>query len=100
MNTFINMVLRTGLAYGLHDREAFIHKFSELLKDKVNNEEDLERWGETILNEMENLKSQLTLEQLFSGATKSGNKDLTEKITELTIAVNNLTETIQKQQKS
>ncbi len=100
MNTFLNMVLRTGLAYGLHDREAFIQKFSELLKDKVNNEADLERWGETILNEMENFKSQLTLEQLFSGATKSGNKDLTEKISELTIAVNNLTETLQKQQKS
>ena len=99
MNAFINHLLRAGITIGLHDREAFIDKFSQLLKDRVNKPEDLEKLGESLLEGMENVKNQLTLEQIFSNAASEGNKDLTNSINKLPEAVNELNQTLKNQQK-
>jgi hypothetical protein len=98
MNPFINLLLRAGLTIGLHDREAFIDKFSQLLKDKVRNPEDLEKLGESLLEGMESYKNQLALEQLLAGASQQGNKELTKSIGELTKAVQELSLILKNQQ--
>lgn len=99
MNAFINHLLRAALTIGLHDREAFIDKFSQVLKEKVNNPEDLEKLGESLLEGMENFRSQLALEQIFTNASSEGNKELTKSIAKLTEAVNELNLTLKNQQK-
>ncbi|MDP4184841.1 MAG: conjugative relaxase-related protein [Bacteroidota bacterium] len=100
MNDIFNLLLRVGLSYGLHDKEAFVEKFSEVLKDKMGDELQAEKVGQFILDQMQMLKDQLTAEQILSHSFSKGNKDLKDQIEELTKAVKELNENVKHQNKN
>ena len=96
MNSAINMLLRMGIATGLQDREVVIDRISAVLETKMGTDPDKSQIiGEQILNGLESLKDQLSIEQIVSSLSR--NDDVIEKkLDELTEAIKRLNDNVEK----
>ena len=96
MNSAINMLLRMGIATGLQDREVVIYRISAVLETKMGTDPDKSQIiGEQILNGLESLKDQLSIEQIVSSLSR--NDDVIEKkLDELTEAIKRLNDNVEK----
>jgi methyl-accepting chemotaxis protein len=96
MNSALNLLLRMGITSSLQDREAVIDRISAVLESKMGTDPDKsQKVGEQILNGLEGLKDQLSIEQIVSSITR--NDDAVEKrLNELTEAINRLNENVEK----
>ncbi len=90
MNSKLNKLLQLGIATSLSDRDTAIDKISSLLQNKMGTDpEKSMRIGEQIFAGIENLRDQLTLDQVLSSFSKNED-NLETKIGDLTEAVNKL----------
>jgi hypothetical protein len=99
MNRALNLLLKMGIASGLQERDVVIDRISTVLQDKIGTDpEKAQKVGEQILNGLEGLKDQLTIEQIIAGITRNDDElekrigELTEAVNRLNIAVEKLTE--------
>jgi hypothetical protein len=90
------MLLRMGIATGLQDREVVIDRISAVLETKMGTDPDKSQIiGEQILNGLESLKDQLSIEQIVSSLSR--NDDVIEKkLDELTEAIKRLNDNVEK----
>lgn len=103
MNANLNFLLRLGLTYGLHDREAFIEAFEKAFGDRFSSPEKAEKTGEFLLSQMESLKDELEFSRILDAFVKgkeSDNTTLTSSIDKLTTQVAELQKTLEKRGKS
>lgn len=100
MKPALNLLLKMGIAAGLQERDVIVDKISDVLQDKMGTDpERAQKVGEQILNGLENLKEQLTIEQIIDGLTRNDDA-LTQKLDELTQAINRLNNHLDKITKS
>ncbi len=87
-----------GITVGLSDKEAFVKKVSEYIQAYQDDPEKAELWAQHAVNYLEQMRdgirTQSSVEQSIEKALP--NK---EKIDELTVAIKQLTEELQKQKK-
>ncbi len=98
MNDVASILLRMALSYGLTEREAFINKVSEVLQHVMTDEAQTEKIGEFLVAQMAEFKEQLTAEQIAANAFARSGKGSSKEIKELTEAIRQLTETLNKKQ--
>lgn len=99
MNANLNFLIRLGLAYGLHDREAFIEAFTKTFADQFSDPEKTGLTGEFLLQQMESLKEDLEFARIADAMKKSsqtGNSDLVASLDKLTEQIAGLHKTIEK----
>jgi hypothetical protein len=92
------MLLRLAISHGLSDREAFVEKVGTFLQEKMGqNEGDAEKYGEYLVKLLEGVNEQLLLEQLIgSKGSKRSNESLEQRVDELTKAVKELNDKVDK----
>jgi hypothetical protein len=96
MNSALNLLLRMGIASGLQDREAVIDRISTVLETKMGTDPDKsQKVGEQILNGLEGLKDQLSIEQIVSSLSRNDDA-IEKKLDELTEAIKRLNDNVEK----
>lgn len=102
MNPNLNFILRLGLSYGLHDREAFVEAFTGTFGELFSDPEKAGSTSEFLLSQMEALKQDLEISRLVDALAKGRPADdgttLGEQLTKLTEQLASLQKTIEKQQ--
>lgn len=99
MSPTFNFLLRLRLAYGLHDREAFIGAFVRTFGDRFSTPENAESTGEFLLSQIQALKDELDMSRLagiFTQKENAGDEKLTNAINDLTKQLAELQKTIEK----
>lgn len=101
MNPNLNFILRLGLSYGLHDREAFIDAFANTFGELFSDPVKAGSASEFLLSQMEALKHDLEITRLADAVAKGQRSDeasLGEQMAKLTEQLASLQKTIEKQQ--
>lgn len=83
MNANLNFLIRLGLAYGLHDREAFIEAFTKTFADQFSDPGKAGFTGEFLLQQMEALKEELEFARIADAMKKSNKTDTGELVASL-----------------
>ncbi|OFY16550.1 MAG: hypothetical protein A2X11_12630 [Bacteroidetes bacterium GWE2_42_24] len=99
MNANLNFLIRLGLSYGLHDREAFIEAFTKTFADHFSDPEKAGLTGEFLLHQMESLKEELEFARIaetLSKSSKTETKDLATSLDKLSDQIAGLHNTIEK----
>lgn len=95
MNSTLNMLLRLAISHGLSNREEFVDKVGAFLQDKMGKDEaTADKYGEYIVNLLENYSDRLLLEQIIKSSQSDANAKLEKKIDELTHIIEELNKKI------
>lgn len=100
MSPLLSYLIRLGLSYGLHDREAFVEAFQKTFSDYFSDPDKAEESGKFIISQMETLRDELDLARLADLLTKdkpSSHRDLTASIEKLTTEISTLNALLTKQ---
>jgi hypothetical protein len=92
MGAFKNL-LSLGITVGLSDRQQFVGKVSQLIEQYQQNPEAAERWAESIVQYLEQLREDIRLQQNLKNAVP------TDEMNRLTDAIEHLTTELKKQKK-
>ncbi len=94
------LLLRLGLSYGIMQREAFEEQLTNMLKDKFENPEKLEKLYDLFFSQMGELKNYLTVEEIMNKTTEQENTDLKEELASLKEVLGELMKKVDNIQKS
>lgn len=87
-----------GITVGLSDKEAFVKKVSEYIQAYQEDPEKAEVWAQHAVNYMEQMKDNILIQNSVEHSVEKALPSK-EKIDELTAAIKQLTEELQKQKK-
>lgn len=89
-------IFALGISVGLSDREAFVEKVSEYIAAYQKDPEKADKWAEGVVTYLEEMKDNIRLENAISSSVKGTGVADKDSIEELTKAVKQLTEELQK----
>lgn len=96
MSGIMKNIFALGISIGLADREAFVKKASEYIQSYQDDPEKAEKWAEALVNYLEELKDNIRLQNTLESTVRGANVPDKDSIEELTKAVKQLTDELQK----
>jgi hypothetical protein len=97
MKNSLNAIFRLAIAQSLTNREEFVEKVGSFIQEKTGkNVADSEKYGEYIMNLLENLNDELLINQILNTNGTDQNDKLGNQIEELTKAIKELSNKIDK----
>lgn len=92
-------IFAMGITIGLSDRDAFVKKAAEYIQSYQDDPEKAEKWAAALVNYLEEMKDNIKLQNTISASVKGANIPDKDSIEELTKAVKQLTDELQKNKK-
>jgi hypothetical protein len=91
MNDLMKSLLNIGITVGLSDRDSFVKSVSGILQEYQQDPERAEKLSKALANYLEQLKQNINNQNSIRSAISEGGFADKENVTELTLAVRELT---------
>ena len=97
--SLVKNILAMGITVGLSDKDAFVKKVSEYIQAYQDDPEKAELWAQHAVNYLEQIRDDIRTQNSVKQAVVDTGMPNKEKIDELTVAIKQLTEELQKNKK-
>ena len=100
MKGLVKNILTIGITVGLADREAFISKVSEMIREYQDDPTTAEKWAGAITQHIEEMKDDFRTQKVIENSIANSGLPDKKSIEDLTIAIEHLTQILNEKKRN